>query len=69
MTSLPTFGPGAKAAVFGASGGIGGALVDRLNRDPAVDTVFALSRHMPDNSDDSIPWIPCPTASKQASVH
>ena len=58
MTSLPTFSPGAKAAVFGASGGIGGALVDRLNRDPAVDTVVALSRHRPDNSDDSIPWIP-----------
>ncbi|MGF1660530.1 MAG: SDR family NAD(P)-dependent oxidoreductase [Rubrimonas sp.] len=38
------FGPQARAAVFGASGGIGGALAATLARDPGVAEVLCFSR-------------------------
>ena len=41
---LDSFGNGMAVAVFGASGGIGGALVRILAADPSVSTVLALSR-------------------------
>ena len=41
---LDRYGPGARVAVFGASGGIGEAFVRALTDDEAVDEVFALSR-------------------------
>ncbi|MEO1309432.1 MAG: SDR family NAD(P)-dependent oxidoreductase [Pseudomonadota bacterium] len=44
MTALASFQRPMKAAVVGASGGIGGALVKRLADDPAVGDVLALSR-------------------------
>ncbi len=42
--SLASFGTDLNAAVIGATGGIGGALVDALAESPAVARVFALSR-------------------------
>ncbi|WP_299396044.1 SDR family NAD(P)-dependent oxidoreductase [Pelagibius sp.] len=44
MTDLSSFGGPLRAAVIGASGGIGGALVARLAADPAVEAVYAFSR-------------------------
>lgn len=41
---LPSFGVGIRAAVIGASGGIGTAMVDLLAADPAVAAVHACSR-------------------------
>lgn len=43
-TLSQSFGTGIKAAVIGASGGIGGALVDTLCDLPAISHVYALSR-------------------------
>jgi NAD(P)-dependent dehydrogenase (short-subunit alcohol dehydrogenase family) len=40
-----SFGPGLKAAVIGASGGIGAAMVQRLQQHPDVASVAACSRH------------------------
>ena len=44
MTRLAGFGDNLKVAIFGASGGIGGALTEALADAPNVDTVFAISR-------------------------
>jgi len=44
MPRLEGFGDNLKVAVFGASGGIGSALVDSLATAPNVETVFAISR-------------------------
>lgn len=41
---LSSFAPGARAAVIGASGGIGGALAARLAADPGFAQVLAFSR-------------------------
>ena len=48
MTALSTFGDGLSVAVFGASGGIGGAFVDALAEAPCVDRLFAFSRTPPE---------------------
>lgn len=42
--TLPSFAPGLKAVVVGASGGIGGALTRLLVTDPGVASVLAASR-------------------------
>ena len=44
MTCLSSFTPGLHAVIIGASGGIGGALAERLAADPQVDRVTRLSR-------------------------
>ncbi len=44
MNALSSFGQPVRAAVVGASGGIGGALVAQLAADPGVETVYAFSR-------------------------
>jgi len=41
---LPSFGSGIRAAVIGASGGIGTAMAELLAADPAVETVHAYAR-------------------------
>jgi len=41
---LQSFGSGLNVAVIGATGGIGGALAEALDRSPAVARVFRLSR-------------------------
>ena len=45
--SLPSFPPGFRALVIGASGAIGAAFVARLAADPACGTVLGLHRHSP----------------------
>lgn len=45
--SLQSFGPSAQVAVFGASGGIGHALIAQLQSDPNVATIHAFSRTPP----------------------
>lgn len=47
MTGLSSFGDSLSVAVFGASGGIGGAFVNVLARDPSVARVLAFSRASP----------------------
>jgi NAD(P)-dependent dehydrogenase (short-subunit alcohol dehydrogenase family) len=42
--TMTSFAPGARAAVIGASGGIGGAVAAALRADPAFAEVLALSR-------------------------
>lgn len=42
--TLPSLGRDLSVAVIGASGGIGGAFVDRLANNPAVSRVYAFSR-------------------------
>lgn len=44
MTNLASFGRPLRAAVIGASGGIGGAFVQHLHRLEGVDAVYAFSR-------------------------
>ncbi|TVQ58482.1 MAG: SDR family NAD(P)-dependent oxidoreductase [Rhodobacteraceae bacterium] len=44
---MESFGQGARAAVIGASGGIGGAVADALDADPAFAEVLRFSRHGP----------------------
>ena len=44
--ALQSFGPGGSAAVVGASGGIGAALVEALLERSGFDTVWALSREI-----------------------
>lgn len=41
---LASFGERVAAVVVGASGGVGGALLERLEDDPAVERIYALSR-------------------------
>ncbi len=41
---LKSFGEGMRIAVFGASGGIGAALIRALEQDPAVESLYAVSR-------------------------
>lgn len=45
---------GRRCAIFGASGGIGGAFVNALVADPDVDTIYALSRQAGDHADDRV---------------
>ena len=52
--TLPSFGSGLKAVVVGASGGIGGAFVELLAREPGIDRILALSRSEPQTSDPTI---------------
>lgn len=47
MPALSSFGDRLSVAVFGASGGIGGAFMEALARDPSVDRLFAFSRTQP----------------------
>ena len=47
MSSLNSFSPAARAVVFGASGGIGAAAVQRLNSDPAIEKIYCISRALP----------------------
>lgn len=42
-----SFGDGLRVAVFGASGGIGGALVRQLSENPGVADIFAFARSKP----------------------
>ena len=58
MTYLSNFNRGFSAAVFGATGGIGRALIEALCIDPNVGSVFALSRRKPDTIDRRIQWVP-----------
>ncbi len=58
MSVLTSFSKGINAAVFGASGGIGGALLERLSDDLHVDKVVALSRHKPQSTNENLTWIP-----------
>jgi len=53
---LASFGSQLKVVVLGASGGIGGALADQLEKSPAVKHVFRLSRTAVD--DESGSWLP-----------
>jgi|GEM_PF-93911 len=46
---LLSFGNGLNVAVIGATGGIGGALAEALDRSPAVARVFRLSRSQADS--------------------
>ena len=55
MTDLSSFGGPLRAAVIGASGGIGGALVARLAADPGVETVYAFSRRPVPAADKVVP--------------
>jgi NAD(P)-dependent dehydrogenase (short-subunit alcohol dehydrogenase family) len=43
-TLLTQLSPGSRAMIVGASGGLGSALTQRLAVEPAIDTVYALSR-------------------------
>lgn len=45
------------AVVFGASGGIGAAFLEALRQDPAIDTVYALSRQQLDTQDGTEPLV------------
>ena len=47
--ALQSFGPGGSAAVVGASGGIGAALVEALLERSGFDAVWALSRGVPEH--------------------
>jgi NAD(P)-dependent dehydrogenase (short-subunit alcohol dehydrogenase family) len=47
MTVLSSFGAPMRVALFGASGGIGGALLDQLAADERVGAIFAGSRSAP----------------------
>jgi NAD(P)-dependent dehydrogenase (short-subunit alcohol dehydrogenase family) len=55
---LGTFGSGVNAAVVGASGGIGGAIVDHLCSCQTVSKVFSISRSAPDSGSTDEAWIP-----------
>ncbi len=55
---LKSLWPGANVAVIGASGGLGGAFVDRLAGDDAIGQVFALSRRAPGASVPNVTWLP-----------
>ena len=55
-TTLSTFADGANVAVVGASGGIGGAFVDRLTNDARVSKVFAFSRSTLEPVADNCGW-------------
>ncbi len=53
---LDSFGADLNVAVLGASGGVGGALADELERVPAVRAVFRLARTPPAPTRDR--WLP-----------
>ena len=63
--TLSSFGAGLNAAVIGASGGIGGALADKLDRCPAVSRVFRLSRNRVETAHQD--WLPLDLAD-EASI-
>ena len=54
--ALPSFGTGVNAAVIGASGGIGRAFAEALERMPGVDAVARLSRSKPAAASSRAPW-------------
>ena len=53
---LASFGTGLKVAVVGATGGLGGALADLLEANPAVERVFRLARR-PAAEDGAADWL------------
>lgn len=53
MTSLPA---NYRAVVFGASGGIGGALVDHLSGDPRCGVMYAGGRSAIEAADNAVPF-------------
>ena len=55
-TAMSSFVDGANVVIVGASGGIGGAFVDRLAGDSRVSKVFAFSRSPIDVSADKTVW-------------
>lgn len=55
---LTSFGRDIHAAVVGASGGVGSALVEALDRDVSVARVFAMSRTEPQDSGGKTLWLP-----------
>ncbi|MFL2771543.1 MAG: SDR family NAD(P)-dependent oxidoreductase [Rhodospirillaceae bacterium] len=68
MSDLATFGAGINVAVFGASGGIGSALAERLSRDPNVKKVISLSRSKPLSTNRELHWLPFDLTSED-SIH
>ncbi len=56
---LRSYGTGLEVAVFGATGGLGGAFVSALAEDPAVARVHALSRRTPPSLPEGAVWHPC----------
>lgn len=56
MTSLDSLRDGYRAAVFGASGGVGGAIVDLLLADPRCATVYAGARRAPLAAPKRVPF-------------
>jgi len=55
---LASFGGGLNAAVVGASGGIGSALVEHLANDPSIERLHALSRCRATSLSVAARWIP-----------
>jgi len=55
--NLASFGGPLNAAVIGASGGIGGALVEHLAKAPAINRLHALSRSRPASNPAVAEWI------------
>lgn len=56
MTDLASFKDGARVAIVGASGGIGGAFVKRLADAERVAAVHAFSRSETDPPNDKVSW-------------
>ena len=56
MTDLASFEEGAKVAIVGASGGIGGAFLKRLADCERVSTVYAFSRSEIDAPNEKVDW-------------
>ncbi len=54
---LASFGTALNAAIIGASGGIGAALADDLERCPAVSRIFRLSRSRPHTARNPEDWL------------
>ena len=65
---LDRYGPGARAAVFGASGGLGAAFVDALAADDDVAEVFAFSRS-PQPSAGKVTGLSCDPLDEASLAH
>ena len=63
---LSDFGSDLTVAVIGATGGVGGALLDRLNMDPDVSHILAFSRHPQIPDSDSVSWLPLDLTDEQS---
>ncbi len=66
VVELNSFGTGLKVAVIGASGGIGGAIADELERCRAVSTLFRLSRSRSQSADNKGSWLPLDLESEES---